>query len=174
MRFFLILLSVCSGLLFNNTVHARSLVEYEGKPLTGFELRDLQGNDIDLDDYKGRVVLVNFWATWCPPCRKEMPSMQRLKTALAGAPFEILAIDVGESPKQVRRYIEEADWKPSFPVLLDIAGDIVDLWQVKAFPTTYVLDAQGQARYVLYGATEWDEADKVEAIHQLIAESSSS
>ena len=71
-------------------------------------LQDLEGRPHRLEDYRGKVVLVNFWATWCEPCREEMPSMNKLRASLAGRPFAVLAVNLGESEARIRRFMEQA------------------------------------------------------------------
>ena len=158
--------AVLSGLTLLGTAEARDLQAYKGGATPPLVLKDLSGKTQDLKQYRGKVVLINFWATWCPPCRAEMPSLQRLKAKLAGKPFVILAVDMGEAEPQVKAYIREI--KTDFSVLLDKDGRALKAWKVFAFPTSYVVDAQGKIRYGLYGASEWDAADKVEKITQLM------
>ncbi|MBI5752113.1 MAG: TlpA family protein disulfide reductase [Hydrogenophilales bacterium] len=132
-------------------------------------LKDLDGKPHSLADYKGRVVLVNFWATWCPPCRAEMPSMQRLKEAMKGKPFTILAVDMAESDTDVRQFLKDMkDAKLDFTILMDKDGKALKEWKVFVFPTSYVLDAEGKLRYALLGSTEWDEFDTLKKIEALL------
>src|SRR5262245_4339970 len=86
---------------------AQTLKPWTGGATPALALRDLEGRQHRLSDYRGKVVLVNFWATWCEPCREEMPSMQRLRASLAGRPFEVLAINLAESESKVRRFLEQ-------------------------------------------------------------------
>ena len=158
--------AVLSGLTLLGTAEARDLQAYKGGAAPPLVLKDLSGKTQDLKQYRGKVVLINFWATWCPPCRAEMPSLQRLKAKLAGKPFVILAVDMGEAEPQVKAYIREI--KTDFSVLLDKDGRALKAWKVFACPTSYVVDAQGKIRYGLYGASEWDASDKVEKITQLM------
>ncbi len=158
-----ILLSV---FMLLNPVHARDLQVYKGGATPPLVLKDLNGKTHDLKQYRGQVVLINFWATWCPPCRAEMPSMQRLKAKMAGKPFVILAVDMGETEADVKAYIRQI--KTDFTVLLDKDGRALKAWKVFAFPTSYIVDAQGKIRYGLYGASEWDAADKVKKITSLM------
>lgn len=162
----LLLGAVLSGLVLFGPAQARELQVYKGGATPPLVLKDLNGKTHDLKQYRGKVVLINFWATWCPPCRAEMPSMQRLKTKMAGKPFVILAVDMGETEAEVKAYIRQI--KTDFTVLLDKDGRALKAWNVFAFPTSYVVDAQGKIRYGLYGASEWDAADKVEKITQLL------
>ncbi|WP_333843645.1 TlpA disulfide reductase family protein, partial [Pelomicrobium sp.] len=129
-------------------------------------LPDLSGRVHRLEDYRGQVVLVNFWATWCPPCRAEMPSMQRLQDKLAGRPFAILAVDMGETEAEVRDFLKEVPVR--FPILLDKDGAALRAWKVRAFPTSFVVDTEGRVRYSLFGAKEWDDPDALEKIGVLL------
>lgn len=94
--------------------------------------------------------------------------MQRLKERMAGKPFTILAVDMGESEFQVREFLK--DVKVDFTVLLDTDGAALKTWKVRAFPTSYVVDAGGRIRYGLFGAKEWDDDDAVAKIGALVAE----
>ena len=157
---------VLGAITLFGTVQARELQPYKGGATPPLVLKDLSGRTHNLKDYRGQVVLINFWATWCPPCRAEMPSMQRLKAKMAGKPFVILAVDMGESEDVVKSYIREI--KTDFTVLLDKDGRALKAWKVFAFPTSYVVDAKGKIRYGLYGASEWDEANTVGQITKLL------
>lgn len=156
-----------SALMLLGSAHARDLQVYKGGATPPLVLKDLNGKAHDLKQYRGKVVLINFWATWCPPCRAEMPSIQRLKAKMAGKPFVILAVDMGETEAEVKAYIQQI--KTDFTVLLDKDGRALKTWKVFAFPTSYVVDAQGKIRYGLYGASEWDTPDKVQKLTQLMS-----
>ena len=158
--------AILSGLLLLNPVHARELQAYKGGATPPLVLKDLNGKTHDLKQYRGKVVLINFWATWCPPCRAEMPSMQRLKNKMAGKPFVILAVDMGETEAEVNAFLAQV--KTDFTILMDKDGRALKAWKVFAFPTSYVVDPQGKIRYGLYGASEWDAPDKVQKITQLM------
>ena len=150
--------------------HAKEL-----KPITprnapgALALKDLDGKPHTLADYKGRVVLINFWATWCPPCRAEMPSMQRLKIAMKDKPFTILAVDMAETETEVQHFLKDMkDPKIDFTILMDKDGKALKQWKVFVFPTSYVLDTQGKVRYTLLGSTDWDEGDTLKKIESLL------
>ena len=153
-------------MLATSTAQARELKPYQGGATPPLALKDLSGKTHKLEDYRGRVVLVNFWASWCPPCRAEMPSMQRLKEKMAGKAFTILAVDMGEPAAVVNTYLKEIH--TDFSILLDTDGHALKAWKVFAFPTSYVIDSKGQIRYALFGPVEWDEADTVQKISDLL------
>lgn len=149
------------------TARANELKPYKGEPQPpALSLRDLSGRTHNLRQYRGRVVLLNFWASWCPPCVHELPSMQRLQQRLTKRPFTILAINMGEDAATVREFIANKA-KVKFPVLLDDQGEALKAWKVFAFPTSFVLDTDGKIRYALFGELQWDEpgvAAKLEAL----------
>jgi len=117
-------------------------------------LRDLKGKEHRLSDYRGKVVVLNFWATWCDPCRQEMPSMQRLQDRLVGKPFAILAVDYGEGPARIGEFLKKVPVR--FTVLLDRDTSAATAWKVRVLPTTLVLDPEQRIRYSVIGDLEWD------------------
>ncbi len=106
-----------------------------------FALENLNGDVLNLSDYRGKIVMLNFWATWCGPCRIEMPSMESLYKDLASEDFAIIAINAQEEPDLVNKYIEEAGY--SFPVVLDPSGKVLYQYGIRALPTTYIIDPDG-------------------------------
>ncbi|BCN94270.1 hypothetical protein THMIRHAM_20550 [Thiomicrorhabdus immobilis] len=141
---------------------------YKGQQNLPLKAQGLDGNYFDLKDYAGQVVLVNFWASWCPPCVHEMPSMARLKTHYAGQDVEILAVNLGEEKTQVESFLTEHP--VNFPVLLDDDASAVKAWKVFAYPSSYLIDKPGQIRFALFGATEWDDIAHIQKIDALLAE----
>jgi thiol-disulfide isomerase/thioredoxin len=132
-------------------------------------LPDLQGNMFDLNSLHGKVVLVNFWATWCPPCVHEMPSMQRLADHFGEQPFTIVGVNMAEEKRDVQTFLQNRV-SVSFPIILDKDGMALKNWKVFAFPTSYVLDKQGKIRYALFGGIEWDTPDTISKIQKLLNE----
>ncbi len=154
--------------LLVNSAQARELSVYtEKKPTPSLRLEDLQGNIRDLRDFRGKVVLVNFWASWCPPCRIELPSMWRLKNKLRQEPFEIIAVNMAEPKRDIIAFLPKR-LQQSFVVLLDKDGATLNRWRVYALPTSYIIDPQGRIRYVLYGEAKWDAASKIRKIRALL------
>ena len=143
----------------------------ELKPWSGgatppLALRDLRGKEHKLADYRGKVVVLNFWATWCEPCREEMPSMQRLQDKLAGKPFAVLAVDFGEGAPRVSEFLKKVPVR--FTVLLDRDTSAASAWKVKVLPTTLVLDPEQRIRYSAVGDLEWDSSAVESVIRKLL------
>ncbi len=139
-----------------------------GSPAPAFELPALEGEPVSLGAYAGRVVLVNFWATWCKPCEEEMPAMERLYQAHREAGFELLAIAVGEPEEVVRPFRDRLGL--TFPVLLDEDKRVSLSYQTFRFPESYLIGPDGRVveRYV--GPRVWDSTAYVERVGRLIAE----
>ena len=145
----------------------RKLRPYKGNPIPPpLRLTDLDGKIHDLADYKGKVVLVNFWASWCPPCVHEMPSMQRLKEKMAGKPFVILGVNMAEPEQEVRDFLA-TKVKVDFPILMDHDGAALKAWKVFVFPTSFVVGPDGTIRYGLYGELEWDTEEIIRVLEGL-------
>jgi len=135
-------------------------------------LKDLDGRPRALSDFLGSVVVVNFWASWCIPCVKELPSMQVARNRLAAEPFELIAVNVGEDAGQVAAFLQRFDSPLDFPVLLDENMVVTKQWKVRALPTSYIVDRSGRARYIATGARNFDAPEVFRAIRALIAEHS--
>ncbi len=129
-------------------------------------LRDLDGREHRLADYRGKVVVINFWATWCEPCREEMPSLQRLADHMAGRPFVLLGVDMADSEPRVRAFLQQTPVR--FPQLLDRDSAVAKAWKVKLLPTTLIIDQAQRIRHAAYGELVWDSAEIKAAIEQLL------
>ena len=136
--------------------------------VTTFSLEDLRGDTPQLMEYRGRVLLVNFWASWCPPCIREMPGMQRLQQRLGDQPFTILTINVGEQKYKVWKFVQLINL--TLPVLLDPDSRTFNDWGSSILPTSFLLDRQGRVRYRAQGDLEWDSDEIVSLINTLLTE----
>ncbi len=125
-----------------------------------FLLQTLDRRELRLSEFEGKVVLMNFWATWCPPCIEEMPSMQRLYESLPREQFEILAINMQEDRETVQRFISEHGF--DYPILLDFDGAVARRYAVRGLPTSYVIAPDGSMPAALIGFAHWDEPGYVE------------
>jgi thiol-disulfide isomerase/thioredoxin len=133
-------------------------------PAPGLRLTDADDRWVDLVQYRGRVVLVNFWATWCPPCRKEFPSLGRVRKLFKPSEFEVLAVNVGEDPETVFSFAGA----PAFPILFDRDSQAMANWPVMGLPTTFLVDRQGRLVAKAVGGREFDDPAIVASIKQLL------
>lgn len=118
-------------------------------------LKNLDGGETSLAGQRGKVVAVNFWATWCPPCREELPSMQNTYEAFKEDGFEILAVNVGENWETIAPFLE--NFSVSFPVLLDQDSEAIGQWKVLGLPTTFLVDENGTITHRINGGRDWDD-----------------
>lgn len=128
-------------------------------------LPDLNGATIRFSDFKGKIVFLNFWTTWCPSCRYEMPSLENLHTKFREEDFVVVAIDIQEPATSVKKFFKE--YKLTFMALLDSDGKVADLFGVRSIPTTYILDKQGRIIGGAVGARKWD-SKKSEALFEYL------
>jgi len=145
---------------------SHSLTIQAPKPAPALKLKDLDGKTHDLAQLRGKVVLINFWATWCPPCRREMPSMERLAQAFKGRPLVVLAVDVGEDADTIEAFTSQLDTVPTFPILLDTRSRSMQSWKVAGLPTTFLVDRQGRIVASAIGGREFDHPDMIRAIQE--------
>ncbi len=156
--------------MFALTLHAEQrlltltpLADKESAP--PLVLTDIDGVKHDIRDYRGKPVIINFWASWCPPCRRELPSMNRAWEKIKNEGIVMLAVGVGEDEDSVVDFM--TDNPINFTVLLDRRADVSAHWPVGALPTTFVLDKKGRLVYQAIGEREWDNKrllDKVRAL----------
>ncbi|MDP1993155.1 MAG: TlpA disulfide reductase family protein [Syntrophales bacterium] len=138
-----------------------------GFPAPDFVFPGLDGKTVRLADYKGKVVFLNIWATWCPPCREEMPSMERLYKELKGQAFEILAVSIDASgAKVVAPFMKE--YHLSFPVLLDPAGATKSLYGTTGVPESFIINKEGLIEQIIIGPMDWATPDVVRFFRDLI------
>jgi len=170
-RFLCLLLA---GLWFTATAMAADIppenLDYPKKrlPAPDFSLRDLNGQTLRLSDYRGKVVLLNFWATFCSPCRREMPALEALWHDYRGQGLIVLAVaaDRGD-PDQVRRFIEAGGY--SFPVVLDADGTVRRAYEVVALPMTYIIGRDGRFHARALGERRWEGSILRARIEALLA-----
>lgn len=147
-----------------------------GYPAPDFDVLDAEGSPVSLADYRGRVVLLNIWATWCAPCLEEMPSMQRLYEAFSRDDFEIAAVSI-DAPAGASDAAGNPGGDPlafanrlglTFPILLDPAGEIQRIYRAAAVPESFLIGPDGIIYKKVAGATDWDSEANVELVRRLI------
>jgi thiol-disulfide isomerase/thioredoxin len=130
------------------------------------ELNALGGQRLALSDLSGKVVVVNFWATWCEPCVEEMSSMQRLRDRLGAEHFEIFAVNFQEGEPRIRSFLNKVPL--TFPIVRDTDGSVARAWKVRIFPSSFVVDRDGAIRYVLVGSIDWASAEVEKTLRPLL------
>lgn len=138
-------------------------------PAPDFSLKSLDGKTVKLSDLRGKVVLVHFWATWCPACIEEMPTLQALSNKFTGTNLTILAISVDEGGADIVSSFMHRN-KLSLTTLLDSNQSVTSRYGTFKFPETYVIDRTGVVRYKAIGAYDWTQPDNVRALNSLLAE----
>lgn len=137
-----------------------------GKPLAAdFTLHDINEKQHRLMEYRGRVVIINFWATWCPPCRFELPSMDKAYQILKQQGVVMLAINVGEGVDTVFNFT--ADYPVTFPLLLDKDAKVIKQYPVVGLPTSYIINPEGHIVYRVIGTRDWTDKKLLKSILDL-------
>ncbi|PLX84080.1 MAG: thioredoxin [Desulfuromonas sp.] len=137
------------------------------KKAPNFTLEDVQGNKVSLADYKGKVVILNFWATWCPPCIEEMPSMEKLHQRYKGDDFVLLAVNVEEnSRKIVQKFLKKNPY--TFPVLLDLDARVQQMYGAYRFPETVIINRNGDIVTKVLGGRDWMDPEIVSVIDFMV------
>jgi thiol-disulfide isomerase/thioredoxin len=134
-------------------------------PAAALELEAMRGGTLALQQLRGKVVVVNFWATWCPPCVAEMPSLERLRKQLGSDRFEVLAVNAGDEPFDIALFLGEVP--VDLPILLDPELRAQVAWEVRVLPTTFIIDPLGRVRFREIGERAWDDPEAVAALRAL-------
>jgi peroxiredoxin len=162
--FSLLLIALCAAFYYQQ----RQAAGRAGFPAPDFSLPDLDGHLHRLSDLRGNVVFLNLWATWCPPCRMEMPSMERLHQRLRGKDFVMLAVSEDETgAAAVQPFVEEM--RLTFPVLLDTEGTLPSRYGVTGYPETFLIDRDGRVVHHTIGPEDWDSEPVYQFLQKLLA-----
>ena len=174
----LFILILCAGLSLtpfpegqsaagNNSATYLGIQEYSSpQDAKEFTLKDVTNKKVNLKDYRGKVVMLNFWATWCGPCREEMPSMEKLYKQFKEKGFVIIAVASGEDINSVNKFIKQ--YNLTFPALIDSEYKVTDNYKVWALPTTYFINPRGQIIGKAQGGREWDTKQANQYITSLL------
>jgi thiol-disulfide isomerase/thioredoxin len=127
------------------------------KPAPDLTLDIAEGGKVRLADLRGKVVVVNFWASWCPPCKREMPSLERLRQLMKGERFEIVAVNAGEDEDQIALFRAGMDPPLTFRLALDLKAEAMKAFAVAGLPTTFVIDREGRIAYRAMGGRQFDD-----------------
>jgi thiol-disulfide isomerase/thioredoxin len=145
---------------------AIKLRKYQGNRQPGaLDLENINGKQIVRTHFKNKVTVVNFWATWCPPCVEEIPMLNRLRAKMSGHNFELLSINFGQQKAVIEKFLKKVNVE--FPVLLDEGGRVAGAWNTIVLPSTFVIGPDGKFAYAVNAAIEWDSPEVVAALKQL-------
>jgi thiol-disulfide isomerase/thioredoxin len=142
------------------------LADWKGPPAAPpIDLYTPSGDPFTLASLLGKVVLVNFWATWCEPCVTEMPSLQRVRDQLAPR-FEVLGVNYQEGPARIKTFVDRSGI--TFPIVRDTDGAVAKAWSARIFPASYLVDRAGHVKHVLIGGADWTGPTLVSTIRALL------
>jgi len=140
----------------------------EGQSAPDFVLKSSAGDNLRLSEYRGDVVMINFWATWCGPCRQEMPLLDELYTRYERVGFNLLGVNIDDDSRRAMQMIEELG--VNFPVLFDSRKEVSKLYEVEAMPVTVLVDREGDVRYVHHGYKPGYEEKYLDQVRSLLRE----
>lgn len=162
------LIAAFAAVALTTQLHAAEIREWPGTPAApALELLTVDGAPLSLAQLRGKVVLVNFWATWCEPCITEMPSLQRLRDELGPRGFEVLAVNYQEGPVRINEFIRKM--KLSLPMVRDTDGSVAKQWGARVFPASFLIDRDGKIRYAVSGDADWTSPGTLRTIEPLLA-----
>lgn len=163
----LTLLIASNSINANESQHPFGLRVYEIGSAPNFKLNNTEGETFELDSTRGQWVFLHFWASWCGPCRREMPTIQKLSEELDSNKFKIVMINTAEDEDTIFTFL--AGLSIDIDTLMDVDGQITEVWKPRGLPTTFIIDPKGNVRYQAIGGREWGKAAYVDFMKKLIA-----
>ena len=151
-----VLLALLSNpaLLQAQTSVPEGIIKLDGRNAPALKLEDLDGNSYDISQSRGKWVFVHFWAAWCGPCRREMPTVQRMAAQLAKLPIDIVLVNTAESDDVVFGFLGLV--APDMPTLMDRDGLVTERWQPRGLPASFIVSPEGTLEYIALGGRQWD------------------
>lgn len=161
--------AVCLAWLYASLAAAievpKGILVLNGRPAPALKLADMEGKTVDLATLRGQWVLVHFWASWCGPCRKEMPTLDQLSKTIPTQKFRILLINTAESDDEVFSFLPTVS--PDLNALMDRDGKVTERWQPRGLPSSFIVDPQGRLRYLALGGRDWMSIPYLDFVKQL-------
>lgn len=166
--FWLAVLLLNSGLAIASVPPVpKGLIALEGRTAPPLVLKDMDGKTTRLSDLKGRWVMVHFWASWCGPCRREMPTLQDMVKALPSNRFALVLVNTAETDDQVFAFLPTV--APELNTLMDRDGKVTERWKPRGLPSSFLVDPEGQIKYVALGGREWGSKPYLDFLRALVA-----
>ena len=165
---YIVLFSLLPLDLYAANVLPDGIIEIEKVPATDFTISDYDGKQYSLDQSRGKWVFLHFWASWCGPCRKEMPGIQTLKAQMANKRIDIILINTAEDEDTIFSFLGAV--APQLTSYMDGKGELTELWAPRGLPTTFFIDPHGKRRYLALGGRPWDRYDYLDFINALLQE----
>ena len=156
MRVWIWLLALCFAAAAHAAEPPPGLLTLDGRPAPALKLTDMDGQATDLEQLRGRWVLVHFWATWCGPCRKEMPTLNRMSALIPAADLRVVLVNTAETDDEVFTFLPSV--APDMNTLMDRDGKATERWQPRGLPSSFLVDPGGRLRYLALGGRDWDSA----------------
>ena len=169
---FLLLLILCvitlpSAIAETDPSPPKGIIVLDGKPAPALKLKNMDGEPFDLAKVKGRWAFVHFWASWCGPCRKEMPTIQAMAEQLSDSGLEIVMVNTAETDDTVFSFMGIV--APDLTPLMDYDGLVTETWQPRGLPSTFLVDPQGYTRYLALGGRPWNKPEYIRFLEKVIA-----
>jgi len=164
-----VLLAVLIAAFIVSVVRHGSAGPVVGEAPPDFQLMDLDGRTVQLSDYRGKVTVINFWATWCPPCVEEMPSLNQFQQAFSPKGVVVLAVSVDDDEAALRRFVR--DHRLAMTVIRDPGRKVASLYQTYRYPETYILDRSGKLVKKIVGPADWNDPRVTSVVEQLTSPS---
>lgn len=161
-----LLFSAFGNALADAPIPPKGILKLRPYPAPAIQLKDIDGESFNLDATKGTWVFVHFWASWCGPCRKEMPAVQRMWNILQNEGLKIALINTAETEDTVFSFL--ATYAPDIRPLMDSDGQITESWRPRGLPATYLVDPAGNVRYQALGGRPWDKPEYMNFLRQLM------
>ena len=147
-------------------IPGKGILPLDGKPFHPFVLKNLDGKTVDSKSLQGHWVFLHFWASWCGPCRKELPAIQRMTKIMKAAKLKIVLINTAETEDIVFNFF--GTLAVDLDTLIDTNGQLTEKYKPRGLPTTFLIDPSGKMRYIALGGQEWDKKAYIEFLHQLL------
>ena len=163
----IVLLLICCALPVMGGELPDGIIALDGRAAHPLKLSDSDGNKINLESLRGHWVLVHFWASWCGPCRKEMPAIQRMATTMKKTSLKLVLVNTAESDDTVFGFLSVA--APELASFMDRDGLVTEQWQPRGLPASFLVDPQGRLRYLALGGREWDTPPYLNFLKELLA-----